>query len=136
MNKIKFSHRYIKLRDIENGEKAWLLEVLEKTTNKLSKTFINYDTCKSSGGYYQLPAGRVLILLFQHIRTGRVFTTVRRWTQKKERYYTSCRGELFEALVEEDSVCCGCGFKGVCDVDGAKVDCESFRSQDKRGKNG
>jgi len=127
MKEIKFSHRYAKLKDIENGDQAWLLEVFESRTESLSQSFISYDTLKENGEYYALPRGRILILLFKEKERGTLFTTIRRHREKKADYYTRSRGELFEVIIDSDSICLGCGIRGICDANGFKTDCQNAR---------
>ena len=102
---IKFSHRYPKLH---NQKSAQLLQVALCDRSELSEKFIEYDTvyesepaigvCSESVvGHYPLPNGRYMVLLFQgneHIP----FTTVRRFTEEKFRYYNSSIGKLFDIV--------------------------------------
>jgi hypothetical protein len=100
---IKFSHRYPKL----HGQKsAQLLSVKLCDRSELSEKFIEYDTvyevepaigvCSESViGHYPLPNGRYMVLLFQG--DERIpFTTVRRYTDEKFRYYNSSLGKIFD----------------------------------------
>lgn len=90
--KIKFSHDYPKLH---GQTSALLLAVYACARSSLVNEFIIYDTrYYSEHGedgengylYYDLPNGRVLCLVF--LGNDLIpFTTVRRWTEEKERYY-------------------------------------------------
>jgi hypothetical protein len=64
----------------------------------VSKTFLDYDT---DYGKYKLPAkGKYLILIFLKpgINTN-LFTTIRRFTPEKYKYYKDARGEMFEVQI-------------------------------------
>ena len=77
------------------ADKALLLEVFKTHYRDLSNTFIAYDTeILSTQEHYLLPKTDLLILLL-HADTGQVFTTVRRWTPQKEKYYRALRGQEF-----------------------------------------
>ena len=108
MNKIKFSHIYIKMpRKIQEGQDIYakLLAVLPTTTEQLSNDFIEYDTTTTEGGRYNLPSGRIIVLLLQsssmEFDRGELWTTIRRWTPEKEAYYRSKIGQGFEIEVTE-----------------------------------
>jgi len=50
---------------------------------------------------YELPLTKLLVLTFQ----GNYlipFTTIRRWTDKKERYYKNCVGKHFDIKIGDD----------------------------------
>ena len=55
MNKIKFSHRYEKLKKINLCEPVTLLEVFESNTTHLSDCFLTYDT-----SYYDFDTSKFL----------------------------------------------------------------------------
>lgn len=97
MNKIKFSHRYNKLFYSETftgfSKMAMLIEVLTVNLENLSRQFISYDT----DGLYQLPKkGEYLMLIFTKDEGANIFTTLRRKTEVKEKYYRSKIGEYFK----------------------------------------
>lgn len=100
MNKINFNHSYEKLNVC--GDKAWLLQILRIHYNELSKDMKMYDT-KWYGintvGYYTIPKTDLILLIFQSIDTHSIFTTIRRWTPNKFKYYKSKEGEIFEIVV-------------------------------------
>jgi hypothetical protein len=99
MKSIKFSHRYTKMPGrVQHGSIVRLIEVLNSRFEDLHPAFINYDTTTVEGETYPLPKkGNCLVLLF--IGDGvtwdsaELFTTVRRSTLGKERYYKGLRGE-------------------------------------------
>ena len=88
--KIKFSHNYKK---IAGTTEARLLEVINVNLQNLSHEFIIYDT----DNIYILPRkGDYMILIFQKIHSpSDLFTTLRRRTDKKERYYRKNIGKIF-----------------------------------------
>ena len=103
MRDIKFSHGdYHKLRHIYVGEDIQLLEVFVGDSDKLSFSFVTYDTTYDENGdkhNFILPKGKVIILLFMDI-SGSLFTTIRRYTPKKYEYYHGSRGYLFKVKFE------------------------------------
>ncbi len=91
---INFSHRYKKLNVLDETETAVLLQVFETDFSNLSSSFISYDT---DDGLYKLPKkGMCLVLLFQG-KKG-IFTTVRRSTEEKARYYKCFINAVFQIL--------------------------------------
>lgn len=100
-NEIKFSHRtYFKLQNIDADNRIVLLEVFIKTREDLAKEFVSYDTAYTQEGrsiFYDLPKGKLLVLLFCDIN-DRLFTTIRRHTPEKLVHYRSLRGELFRVV--------------------------------------
>jgi len=94
--KIKFSHDYKK---ITGTKEAMLLEVININLQNLSGDFIKYDT----DSIYELPCkGDYLMLIFQKInqqpfvRRFDLFTTLRRRTDDKEKYYRGAIGRIFQ----------------------------------------
>jgi len=99
MPKIKFLHDYWKLHNIAKRTPVILLQVFVVDKKDLSPDFVEYDTAIHPEGHYKLPNGKLIVLLFYQ---GMVlFTTIRRWTPEKERYYTSQMGETFEVVIED-----------------------------------
>ena len=96
MNSIKFSHRYPKLYKEVDGvyaDEIVLMDVIDIKLEKLSEKFLFYDT---NFGEYKLPKkGDYLMLIFKKTEYD-IFTTLRRRTPEKERYYRSKIGEVFE----------------------------------------
>ena len=99
MPEIKFSHDYPKL----HAQKAARLLCVElRNRSELPEDFIEYDTVfiQEEGtfpgnrtGHYELPSGRLLVLVFLGNNLF-PFTTVRRWTKEKERYYRNLVGTV------------------------------------------
>ena len=106
MNKIKFSHEYCKmpipLPPKEHIDHAKLLEVFISDKKELHESFINYDTRIKTDyrkkEYYPLPNGKLIILLL--CTDVEIWTTIRRWTPEKEKYYRSIRGQNVEIVIE------------------------------------
>lgn len=94
---IKFSHDYPKLW----GQKWATLLAVSKVYDRdvFSSKFIEYDTA-FDGGHYPLPPGKYIILTFQgnHMIP---FTTVRRWTPEKEKFYHEKIHWDFDILIEK-----------------------------------
>lgn len=87
---IKFSHEYPKLH---GQESALLLAVELRGRSDLTEKFIEYDTAYS-GGHYPLPPAQYMVLIF--LGNEMIpFTTVRRWTEEKFRYYHNSIGKMF-----------------------------------------
>ena len=106
MKQIKFSHIYFKM---PKGDKADLIQIFVVDKKELSEIFLDYDTTYSeytddnktgiaTVGHYPLPNGKLIVLLLN--TNGKVWTTIRRWTPEKEKYYRECIGETFEIVVE------------------------------------
>ena len=90
MIKIKFSHEYDKLPRTWKQQETWIVHASEVDLEKLPKDFLYYDTAYTEHGltgHYDLPKkGKfILLLLFQPPRG--LFTTLRRWTTEKWKYY-------------------------------------------------
>lgn len=109
MNKIRFSHRYYKLsygRDQITFPR--LLQVFKCHYKDLSKEFIELDTLYwekdanySNPSYFKLPKTELIVLLFRNVNDDRFFTTVRRYTPDKLKYYKSRMGQIFEVEIKE-----------------------------------
>jgi hypothetical protein len=88
---IKFSHRYPKLY---NQKSALLLAVELRGLSDFTEKFIEYDTA-FDGGHYPLPPAQYMVLVF--LGNEMIpFTTVRRWTEEKFRYYHSNIGKVYD----------------------------------------
>lgn len=91
--KIKFSHNYKKIAGVT---KAKLIEVINVNLQNLSQEFLAYDT----EGIYKLPeTGNYMILIFHKESDtnidSNIFTTIRRRTDEKEKYYRENIGKIF-----------------------------------------
>ena len=97
MNAIKFSHDYPKLH---GQTSATLLAVLPLRIDRdTPRELLEYDT-KYDGGYFPLPTGDYIQLVFLgNLRIP--FCTIRRaWPQSKVDYYKSKIGEQFEVMIK------------------------------------
>ena len=109
MNIIKFSHDYLKFNKNKLPFKAMLLQTFICERSDLNGTFVNYDTAywdhTQPGGinYYELPPGKIMVLLFS-IRDGYAipenfkFTTIRRYTPENFEYYKRETGNVFDVV--------------------------------------
>jgi hypothetical protein len=98
--KIKFSHKYPKL----HGQRtARLFAVEVRDLDDLHKDFVEYDTFYEYGPmgrrHYDLPKGSLLVLVFIGDKLI-PFTTVRRSTPEKDRYYREAIGKTFDVVIE------------------------------------
>jgi len=93
--KLKFSNDYPKLY---GQKRATLLQLLQKDRIELSNDFVEYDTVTCDGDHYPLPAGRYFVLVFLGDKLI-PFTTVRRLTHEKYRYYYGNLLRLFDIEV-------------------------------------
>lgn len=101
-NKITFSHRYYKLKFIQQTVKLVKVEgpVL---LSSLSKDFLEYDTAyydteKNENAHYELKQGSYLILTFLDSYHNIIFTTIRSAKPGKEDYYRGKIGQLFKII--------------------------------------
>ena len=99
MRKIKFSEDYEKLPLGWEGSQATLIAVypeqVETIKNRYS-AFCAYDTkVRGKEEYYPLNFKDALILVFLHHDTGRLFPTIRRYSEEKFDYYVLCVGKTF-----------------------------------------
>ena len=110
MHKIKFSHDYYKFPSAKNI--SLLSQVVITDKSELSDSFIEYDTLFRNwtknpktplpDGMYELPKGKlILLLLIANEGKGWLWTTIRRWTPEKEKYYRSIQGQNVEIVIEE-----------------------------------
>lgn len=100
MNKIRFSHRYWKM---PNTRPAKLVGLYTCDYSELSCFLEEYDTKYYAGGfkhYYQLPDAKLIVLLFLSDNDV-LWTTIRRFTEEKFRYYKESVGKIFEIVIEE-----------------------------------
>jgi hypothetical protein len=102
MNQIKFSYEYEKFANIHTDRPVKLVLMLKSNLSDLSKSFIEYDTCiydsvdfETQNEYYKLTSRENLVLFFVDCDYN-LFSTVRRFTEDKEKYYRSKIGKEFE----------------------------------------
>ena len=110
---IKFSEIYEKMPFYTDSPptQAVLLEVFKVNSEDLHKRFIEYDTIyfdkkENNWNYYKLPKGEVLVLLLKSEFDGSVdlWTTIRRFTPQKYKYYKEARGETFNIEINSESI--------------------------------
>lgn len=100
MNKIKFSHRYEKLENINEYDPVTLLDCISVRLLDLSDKLIEYDTVYYEADeikHYKLNNGDYLLLLFVD-NNNNLFTTIRRATPSKTDYYMTAIGSKFELV--------------------------------------
>lgn len=100
LHKMKFSHDYDKLPENWIGSEAILLSVQDVGSMESFKVrnpkFIEADTkIRDSDDHYPLNFEHGIILYFRHVKSGVLFTTIRRYTESKDSYYRSLIGESF-----------------------------------------
>ena len=103
VNKIKFSHSYLKFQFILWSEPCVLIQVLRVKKSDLTKEFIDYDTTYINDGedkdkfrtkQYPLNSGNYLMLFFKNNNT--IFTTLRSdYPEMKYEYYKDKIGQDF-----------------------------------------
>lgn len=104
MNRIKFSHRYGKLRDVDISEPVTLVQVWNTNTSELMDEFIEYDTIyweNREKKNYPLSEDMDCMVLFFVDSGGKLFTTIRRTTPSKEAYYNTCIGSDFRLIIQD-----------------------------------
>lgn len=90
---ISFSGDYLKLH---GQEEAILVYVGHKIiSDKTPIDFIEYDTKRIDGTYYNPKSGFYILLVFLGNKNI-PFTTIRPWDKIKEEYYKSLVGKRFE----------------------------------------
>ncbi len=105
---IKFSHPYDKMPAGYYLSK--LLDVLPVKLEDLSQEFLKYDTFIEGDEYYKLPKkGDYMILMLRStaikdeagniIEPSQLWTTIRRRTPAKEKYYRSLIGQVAECKI-------------------------------------
>lgn len=116
MISIKFSHTYPKIpREayVNPIGATKLFAVIPFDDECISQQFRDYDTLYGGyepdhmeGKYYPLPKGKKILLLLSSFTTHNpclLWTTLRRWTPEKEKYYLSHLGELVGIEIIEES---------------------------------
>ena len=117
MPRIKFSHVYTKMPNLLNsdGWENYLVGVSVVNLEDLPERFIAYDTeifeyypkKTPPSSFYPLPnKGKFMILtLFckggNNEKGRKVWTTIRRWTPRKEQYYRGLIGQEVEIKIME-----------------------------------
>jgi hypothetical protein len=107
--KIKFSHdSYLKFEMkeaiIENGDIVELIGVSVCPIEKLSKSFLEYDTnygTETEPEYFELPKKGMFLVLF-FFDGSDIFSTIRRHTEQKMEYYCGNIGKEFIVIIEPE----------------------------------
>lgn len=113
---INFSHYYKKFpfQNDSGHRRAQLLQVFTCEAKELSTSFQIYDAKyvgkKGEPQFYDLPNGKVMVLLLQLFPEAdikqedyfKIFTTIRRWTPSKSKYYTDSIGKVFDLKIAAD----------------------------------
>ena len=100
MAKIKFSHHYQKMPAFLFG--TTLIQIWVTDLSELTNRFIEYDTMILGGqDFYKLPAKGKFMVLFLCTGTT-LWTTIRRWTPRKETYYRSLIGQEVEIEIDPE----------------------------------
>lgn len=110
MDRIKFSHDYLKFGSNILPFRAMLLDAWVIKRSELHSQFVVYDTAyfdhtaPKGINYYELPNCELIILFFavrdgkSNIMDGFKFTTLRRYTPKKFEYYKKQVGTVFDVV--------------------------------------
>jgi hypothetical protein len=116
---IKFSHAYCKMPPCFWSREKHVTHLIGVSViddiSKLPELFIKYDTAYIPQGitdikevqYYKLPFGKILLLVlftveeFEGIEMTNIWTTVRRWTPDKEKYYVGLIGKQVDIIIED-----------------------------------
>ena len=101
MKQIKFSHEYEKFKGLAVDKPVTLIQVMVTHKEHLSEYFVEYDTkfYTDDGKHnYPLKAQEYLLLFFMDY-TGKLFTTLRRVTGWKKKYYQDSVGCQFKLSV-------------------------------------
>ena len=109
MIKIKFSHKYGKMQLFFENYRTYLIAVSVIDLTKLPEEFLKYDTRyfeSKKEKFFKLNFKKAIILTLYSIREDvglrfeTVWTTIRRWTKKKEEYYKKHIGEEVKIIVK------------------------------------
>lgn len=105
MEYINFSHWYYKFwgMDITKDNACIVMQCLKVNQKDLSENFIVYDTVYRDNGinnWYKLPKGTLILLILKHRSSGRVFTTIRRYTERKFTYYKAKEGQTIHVRLK------------------------------------
>lgn len=96
---IIFSHHYKKMpAGVATFCESFVCGIEVTHYNDLTPDFIKQDT-EYEGGFYPLPKGKLLVITI--FTEGVKWTTVRRWTEKKEKYYIGLLGKEVHIIIEE-----------------------------------
>ena len=85
--------------DLNDGDQVKLLQIAKIHHDDLTPEFIEYDTTILDGGNYELPNKFLLLLIFISEKDEGIFTTLRKLSPEKEKFYRDAQGELFEVII-------------------------------------
>ena len=98
MRTIRFSHTYDKMP--ADFSVSRLLEVFVVDRDDLCEGFVGYDTSYGTeGDMYPLPKGKLIVLLLMARDSMELWTTIRRCTPSKLKYYSGMRGSFVKCEV-------------------------------------
>jgi len=96
--KLKFNSNYLKLH---NQKKAELIKVWLDHKDFFSDEFIEYDTKKEDGSYYELDRGVYIVLLY--LGDDNIpFTTIREYSRIKLQSYETLIGKKYDIEIVEE----------------------------------
>lgn len=109
MPKIRFSHKYYKMptqEAIEKGKHTLIGIQIHEDIYKLPEEFLHYDASFWNGKEteeYPIPLGKgIVIFIFTCYESeNKVWTSIRRWTPWKEKYYRDLKGKEVEIVIEK-----------------------------------
>lgn len=81
-----------------NSHETTLLEVFFMHKDDMSPEFIDYDV-SFDDGKFPLPRTEYMVLLLK--TDDQVWTTMRRWTPRKEQYYCDLRGKSVDIVLTQ-----------------------------------
>lgn len=107
--KIKFSHRYYKMpiqEAIKSGKHTIIGIQIHEDIYKLPEEFLHYDASFWNGKEteeYPIPLGKgiVIFIFSSHDNDFELWTTIRRWTPEKQKYYEGLKGKEVEIIIEK-----------------------------------
>ena len=98
MRNIRFSFVYNKMP--ADFSVSRLLEVFVVDRDDLHEGFVDYDVSHGiNGEKYPLPKGKLIVLLLQTMDDKLLWTTIRRCTPSKLKYYSGIRGSFVKCEV-------------------------------------
>jgi hypothetical protein len=107
VNKIKFSHEYFKmpLKARAKRDRSYIISVcvVEDIMKQLPIQFLQFDTLYFVNGQSKLyPLDFKKGIIITIYTTGKIWTTIRRWTPSKEQYYKAMIGQEVEIEITEE----------------------------------
>lgn len=93
---MNFTHKYNKMPIFLGQTKVIEIFTVE-SKNKLSRDFLIYDTLNTKGEYYNLPEGKLIVILL--LTNNFLWTTIRSY--KYELYFRGLIGKYINIQVRE-----------------------------------